>query len=242
MPGLNHFDRLHAYLKFRGDVMNKYVQICFAIVAIGFSAHTFAKEPKNLQFTKNALIKYHDSGEYKKDQSKVIDQAMLYLKNRLASEKKSPSQKELAIVLDIDETSLSNYPNMLLMDFGGTYHQIVEAEGEGVDPVIQPTLELYRYAKANKIAVFFITGRTEKYRDGTIRNLNNTGFKDWDGLFFKPENYREKTVVIYKANMRKEIELQGYDIILNIGDQESDLAGHHADKTFKLPNPYYFIP
>jgi len=31
-------------------------------------------------------------------------------------------------------------------------------------------------------------------------------------------------------------------IVLNIGDQQSDLVGGHADKAFKLPNPYYLIP
>jgi acid phosphatase len=28
---------------------------------------------------------------------------------------------------------------------------------------------------------------------------------------------------------------------VNIGDQESDLDGGHADRDFKLPNPFYFI-
>jgi acid phosphatase len=28
-------------------------------------------------------------------------------------------------------------------------------------------------------------------------------------------------------------------IIANMGDQASDLAGGHAEKTFKLPNPFY---
>jgi len=30
--------------------------------------------------------------------------------------------------------------------------------------------------------------------------------------------------------------------ILNMGDQESDPAGGYADVTFKLPNPFYYIP
>ena len=58
----------------------------------------------------------------------------------------------------------------------------------------------------------------------------------------KPFDYKEKTVAIYKSHMREQIEKQGYDVVLNIGDQKSDLAGGHADKAFKLPNPYYFIP
>jgi len=29
--------------------------------------------------------------------------------------------------------------------------------------------------------------------------------------------------------------------VVNMGDQESDLTGGHADRAFKLPNPFYFI-
>jgi acid phosphatase len=204
----------------------------------------FAKEPKNLSLIKNNLIQYHDSGEYEKDQAKIIDQAMEYLKTRLAQLKKSSSDKnkKFAIILDIDETSLSNYPDLLAMDFGGSAKEIDEAEGKGTDPVIRPTLKLYRYAKENNISIFFITGRTENFRSITEKNLDHAGFKNWDGLILKPENYKEKTAAIYKIQARQQIEKQGYDIILNIGDQQSDLIGGHADKTFKLPNPYYLIP
>ena len=203
---------------------------------------SYAKEPKNLDFFKQTLIKYHDSGEYQKDQAQVMDQAMRYLKTRIDSDKKSHHHKKLALVLDIDETSLSNYPDMVRMSFGGTLKEICDAEGNGIDPAIAPTLELYRYAKANQVAVFFITGRFEKYRSPTEKNLTNAGYKDWDNLIFKSENYHEKTVAIYKSGERKKITEQGYDIVLNIGDQQSDLAGGYADKSFKLPNPYYFIP
>ena len=34
----------------------------------------------------------------------------------------------------------------------------------------------------------------------------------------------------------------GYDIVANFGDQFSDLNGGFADKTFKMPNPNYFMP
>lgn len=211
--------------------------VMIATVTVGY-----AKEPKNLAVTKEALIKYHDSGEYQKDQAKTIDQAMQYLKTRLDSEKKSSDHKKLAIVLDIDETSLSNYPDMVAMSFGGTPQQIAAAIAQGKDPAIAPTLELYRYAKANKVAVFFITGRTEPLRASTEHNLATAGYLNWDSLMLRPTDYHEKTISIYKTQAREAVEKQGYDIVLNIGDQQSDLTGKHADKTFKLPNPYYFLP
>ena len=35
---------------------------------------------------------------------------------------------------------------------------------------------------------------------------------------------------------------RGFRIVANFGDQFSDLKGGYADKTFKLPNPTYFLP
>ena len=35
---------------------------------------------------------------------------------------------------------------------------------------------------------------------------------------------------------------QGYKIIENIGDQYSDLTGGYSAATYKLPNPFYYIP
>ncbi len=222
--------------------MKKTIAMLFSIITVFYLNPVFAHEPKNLDTVKASLIKYHDSGEYQNDQAKIIDKAMQYLKTRLESKKKSASEKKLAIVLDIDETSLSNYPDMLIQQFGVTSAEFDEAIEKAHDPVISATLELYRYAKANHVAVFFITGRPEKYRAATEKNLTDAGFQQWDGLTLKPNDYHEKSAAPYKTEARKAIENQGYDIVLNIGDQQSDLAGRHADKTFKLPNPYYLIP
>jgi predicted secreted acid phosphatase len=46
----------------------------------------------------------------------------------------------------------------------------------------------------------------------------------------------------YKSGVRAHIEDLGYDIVANFGDQFSDLTGGFADKTFKVPNPNYYLP
>lgn len=206
-----------------------------------FSAsNVIAQEPVNIAIVKQELIKYHDTGAYDKDVNSVMNQAMQYLKKRVAANKSN--QKKLAIVLDIDETSLSNYDDIRSLDFGGTIEQIQLAEDKGSDPVIEPTLKLYQFAKANKVAVFFITGRHESEREITSQNLKAAGYENWDSLILRDGEFTKSPAAVYKTAMRKKIEADGYDIILNIGDQKSDLAGGYADKTFKLPNPYYFIP
>ncbi len=203
-------------------------------------ALVIAKEPVNLAMVKRDLVQYHDSGQYQHDMASVMRQAMDYLKLRI--DENDFHGKKPAIVLDIDETSLSNYTDMIKLDFGGTMNAIQEAEDKGTDAAIEPTLQLYRYAKAHQVAVFFITGRQEFERPATSENLRKVGYKDWDGLILRFGKYEKTHAAIYKTAMRKQIAKQGYDIILNIGDQKSDLAGGIADKTFKLPDPYYFIP
>jgi predicted secreted acid phosphatase len=46
----------------------------------------------------------------------------------------------------------------------------------------------------------------------------------------------------YKSGTRAYIESQGYDVVADLGDQFSDLLGGYADKTYKMPNPNYYLP
>ena len=138
--------------------------------------------------------------------------------------------KNLALVLDIDETSLSNIT-------------AIEADNFTFGPQSQApsTLALFNDAKARGIAVFFITGRRENARAHTDSNLQREGFTGYKQLVLKPDASTDSTVV-YKSNARAAIEQQGYRIIANVGDQYSDLAGGHAAAAFKLANPFYFLP
>jgi len=216
------------------------------ILSVILMANTFtslpvvAKEPVNIAIAKQALVKYHDSGTYMNDVADVMQKAMRYLELRVA--RNDFAGKKPAIVLDIDETALSNYPDMVHLDFGGTLEQIREDEDKGIDTAITPTLKLYRYAKDHGVAVVFLTGRIEEERQVTTENLHKAGFKNFDKLILRDGVHRKTPAYIYKTSIRKQLSENGYDIVLNIGDQMSDLRGGYADKAFKLPNPYYFIP
>ena len=91
---------------------------------------------------------------------------------------------------------------------------------------------------ARGIAVFFINGRPDISASVTEQNLNAAGYTERAGVSFKPT---EGETIPYKSGERAKIEQEGYRIIANVGDQESDLAGGYADRSFKLPNPFYFI-
>ncbi|MGZ4353964.1 MAG: HAD family acid phosphatase [Gaiellaceae bacterium] len=50
------------------------------------------------------------------------------------------------------------------------------------------------------------------------------------------------TTVHYKSATRAYVESLGYEIVANFGDQYSDFTGGFEDRTFKMPNPNYFLP
>lgn len=217
-------------------------RLLIAIIIITFSTLVFATPPTNLAIDKQQVTQYVTSGQYDKDISTVTKQAQSYLATRIAQNNKLSQPKKLAIIFDIDETTLSNYPDMINLSYGGTMDTINAKEAMGDDPAIAPTLALYQYAKQNDVAVFFITGRREPARAKTVSNLNAVGYKNFDGLYLKPVKYSEKSAIPYKTAIRKKIAAQGYDIVFSMGDQPSDLAGGYADKTFLLPNPFYIVP
>lgn len=201
-----------------------------------------------------ALRNYHDTGGYAADLATVGDNAERSLGKQLKRLEKAPGPGEFnecnsagkkckevkpAIVFDIDETSLSNYAGLEAADFsaGGSVAGIV---GGGL-PAIDATLQLYRDAVSNGVTPFFITGRPEPLQSVAETNLEQAGYDSPQTVITKPSG--AGTTIEYKSGERAQIEEElGYKILVNIGDQDSDLAGGHAVRAFKLPNPFYYIP
>jgi len=204
----------------------------------------------NIDTYKRQLIKYHDGGNYIADIAAVMDAATAYVLGR-ANEVRRP-----AVVLDIDETSLSNWDNLKADDFGfieGGTCSLQEKMPCGfsdwidraIAPPIEPTLKFFNSLRAKdvNIAVFFITGRRDKQRQATLWNLDRAGFNGWAGVATRPDD-QHGSIVPFKSGERDKV-AEKYTILANIGDQDSDLEdlkGKSAECSFKLPNPYYFIP
>lgn len=198
-------------------------------------------EPQNLGKLEETIKQYHDSGDYQKDISKVIADAKTYMLQRVRENALKKNPAKLAIVLDIDETSLSNYDSMLERHFGGTKEQFTQQTLAGNGKVIPETLALYNEAKRRGVFVFFVTGRRESERQATESNLSKAGFHQWTGLYLQADDAHDASIIPFKSQMRAKIKANGYTIIESIGDQHSDLQGGYAENVFKIPNPYYFL-
>jgi predicted secreted acid phosphatase len=158
-----------------------------------------------------------------------------------------------AIVLDVDDTTLSTYNYEQEQGFGYT----PASNGAYIDTKTMPAVfgmpGLVDWAADHGVTVFYLTGRPEAQRAASAANLSAVGYQpaaDTDHFFLKnsatPPAYLSCgatcTTEQYKSGTRAHIESEGYDIVANFGDQYSDLSGGHAEKGFKLPNPMYYLP
>lgn len=161
--------------------------------------------------------------------------------------------KKPAIVLDVDDTSLLTYNYELEVGFNYTpASNQAYLDNKNMGPVFGMD-SLANWAAAKGYTVFWITGRPEAQRADTVRNLTAAGYlpaADTAHLYLKnsaaPPSYlpcgSTCTTIEYKSGTRAHIESLGYDIVGNFGDQYSDLSGGSADRSFKLPNPMYYLP
>jgi acid phosphatase len=200
----------------------------------------------NIDKVKEVLLAYQ-AENYDGDIAAVFAAARAYVEGR-AGEVSKP-----ALVLDIDETSLSNWSNLKANNFGfiadGACDRLPNGPCgfkawilQGAAPPIMPALDLFNAAKAKGVAVVFITGRRDRERQATLWNLDRAGYEGWAKLVTRPDDDSHATVEAYKTEERRKLAEAGYTIIATVGDQQSDLDGGFAECKFKVPNPFYFIP
>ena len=210
-----------------------------ALVA-GTAVVAVAAPPKPPQ-PRDVVVPYYDSGQWTRDTVPVLGRATAALKSGLEHVARG---KRPAIVLDIDDTSLSQYRCRKPGDlpFDDAAQGVACVQSAALTPIVE-TRALYRLAIRRGVKVFFITGRVPAMRDATVKNLREAGYTKYAKLILRPTaDLSAPSVIPYKSGERRRIARGGYDILVNVGDQDSDLAGGYADRAFKLPNPMYFIP
>lgn len=209
-----------------------------------FTANEAVERIPNVDQVKTQARAYYactcTCGCYAHDFTAQADKAIAFLTARAAH--RAPGEK-LALVLDIDETSLSNWEEMSKSDFTYRANEFTAWEKEARAPALEGTLRLYHQARRLGVSIFFITGRPEADRAATEKNLRVAGYDGWQGLALRPAHPPTQTTSDYKSAERSKIVAAGYTLVLNAGDQWSDLNGMpQAEFNLKYPNPFYFIP
>lgn len=204
-------------------------------------------------------------GNYAREASKVAGEGAQWLKA------KQPTAGQMkAIVLDVDDTTLTTWNYELVSNWA--YNPTTNAayvNGQ-LFPATPGMVDMVTQAAHEGYAIFWITGRPATQAAATLGNLGADGIgvdagypapttlpDGSSGLFTKPPvasypDYLKAacatdpngacTTIHYKSATRAHIESLGYDIVASFGDQYSDLTGGFADRTFKMPNPSYYLP
>ncbi|MFI2708372.1 HAD family acid phosphatase, partial [Nocardioides sp. CER28] len=171
-----------------------------------------------------------------------------------------------AVVFDVDSTLLSDYANEEEMNYNYSGALNATWVNNELMPAVPGMVDAVKTLAAQGYAIYGITGRPAGQEDATIANLTKVGFTGSGGALFDNDNLYTKpadndsqptyitgcaivatttlskcTTVQYKALTRKHLVDDGADIVMNVGDQWSDLEGGYADATQKVPNPSYFL-
>ncbi|KAF6255781.1 acid phosphatase [Scenedesmus sp. NREL 46B-D3] len=162
------------------------------------------------------------------------------------------------VVFDIDETLLSNMPQILDPEAWPWEQWVAAAQAEP----LQPMLALYTALCSHGYSIALVTGRHEASRNSTMANLQRAGYGAlcskhsssssayvpccYDALLMRPAN-DTRLASVYKPWARAQLLAGGrYVLAALLGDQFSDINGPGIEagsevQAYKLPNPFYFI-
>jgi predicted secreted acid phosphatase len=221
----------------------------------------------NIDSVKSTIRAYYgasSSGIANKTDSPYITEMKAIEDKTLASLPTVDPADNKAVVFDADDTTLWTYD----MEDGAMHFNFDPTlQGtwvhQGLFPATPGMVDFVDAVAAKGYHIYGITGRPAAQEDDTIANLKNVGYTEFDNADFftkfdstspqpdyldcntgvAPDDATKCSTVEYKAGTRKHIVQDlGQDIVLNVGDQFSDLQGGYADDSLKLPNPTYYLP
>eukprot|EP00253_Pinus_taeda_P007698 PITA_07698 len=192
--------------------------------------------PECVEYVKDYMV----GSQYLCDSNMVANESIAYANSlNLSGDGKD------VWVFDVDETLLSNLPLYAAYNYGGAWMDdgaFIKWADLAEASALPASHRLYTHLLQLGFKIFLLTGRYDYERSATEKNLFRAGYHSWEALLLRGPDEYEMSAVLYKSERRLKIEKNGFRIRGNSGDQWSDLSGYpFGDRTFKLPNPMYFI-
>ncbi|RRJ98956.1 hypothetical protein Ga0100231_001025 [Opitutaceae bacterium TAV4] len=219
---------------------------CHTAVSTGHgSGSDGTSRARSSSLTPGDAIAYYESGAYLHDITEIATRAKAWIDLRAGQPRRAGER--LVLVLDVDDTALSNFPGLREVDFQwsngdtGGGNAVGNAARDAwrqraSAPVIAPILDLFHFALARKVEVVFISERTDPdLREATERNLRAAGYVGYTKLVMRPARFAALDTSLWKADARRELVFEGGKIIAAIGDQPEDTEGPFIERAFRLP-------
>lgn len=163
-------------------------------------------------------LKYQQqSAEIQALQLQAYQIATLRLQHILAQ---MPEAKNLAIVIDLDETVLDNSDFLVsniqhCIDYT-EWTTWSEWEKNGQPKLIVGSLDFLNFASQHQVAIFYVSDRSEQYRTATINTLKRLGL---------PQASNDHVLLYGKSKeQRRQLIAQNHQIVLLIGDTLHDFS------------------
>ncbi len=214
--------------------MKTLLKIIFSLLLFLLLVSCTSEKPVNLTVARNEVKEYYESGKYDEELNEVI-------KNAREQFLEIEFRQNSVVIIDVDETALSNYGLAELMGFGYVYEMNKKWNAEMKSPAILQVKGLYDFLIEKGAKIIFLTGRNIPEYEATYKNLKQEGYTVFDTLITQREHEYELSAQEFKSSKRKELIEEGYEIIGTVGDQWSDLNGEYHGIQVKIPNYLYLI-
>lgn len=201
----------------------------------------------------NALLMATLYNYYAAEYEALCYQAYNVAKERvLQLRKEFPKKKNMAVVLDIDETVLNNSPYQALTIEKNILYDSCWSQWcqQAAAKPVPGAVSFLKYADSLGFQIFYVSNRSVKVKDVTMKNLRKFGFPQVDDAHL----YLQTTTK--NKEPRRQMISKKYDIVLlagdNLGDfyeasrkypqrnqKEHGLRSHFGKKFIVLPNAMY---
>jgi 5'-nucleotidase (lipoprotein e(P4) family) len=131
------------------------------------------------------------------------------------------SDRPKAIVTDIDETMLDNSPYAVHQALEGKDYDLnswTAWTAQGSADTLSGALTFFKYAASRNVAIFYITNRETKEREGTLTNLRKYGFP------YADETHLLTREGVSSKETRRQSVAATHEIILLLGDNLADFS------------------
>ena len=202
-------------------IRKTYLLLLLTTILLSFPSCRETKEVKKADTQEKYLLMATLYNYYAAEYQALAHQAFNIGEERLQHiRNERPDAKNLAVVVDIDETILNNSPyeaKSMLDNKEYTFLPWYDWCNMSVAEPVPGALEFLQFADSLGFHVFYITNRKEKFvAVGTKTNVRNMGFpQTTDDHFFLRTDERNK-------DNRRQAVSENYEIVLLAGDNLGD--------------------
>ncbi len=193
--------------------------ILFSVTLFSCTNQPVQKQAVDKNPADNGLLMATLYNYYAAEYQALCYQAYNVAKERVALLRKEfPKKQNMAVVVDIDETVLNNSPyQALTIEKNKHFPQCWDTWCQQANArPIPGAVAFLRYADSLGFQVFYVTNRSEKLKQATMKNLKKFAFPQ-----VTASHLLMKTTTGNKEPRRREIEKQ-YEIVLLAGDNLGD--------------------